>query len=99
MDTAIILNGSDKQNKWAQEIVNTWIRLIDVEIEANLFREPGTKYYHIIEILKTNKAKAVAKVAAMTSKQIIDMYTSRQMLDAYVINMSRKMAESQIKEA
>jgi hypothetical protein len=92
--TAIVLNGSDKQNAWAQEIANTWISKINAEIKANEFRAPDSKYYAIIAILKDYRDKAVARLATMTSKQVIDMYTSRNMLDTYVINMARKAVES-----
>lgn len=92
--TTIILNGSEKQNTWAQAIANTWIQKINAEIEANEFRAPDSKYYAIIAILKDYRDKAVAKLATMTSKQIIDMYTSRNMLDTYVINMARKAVEA-----
>lgn len=94
----IIANGTDKQNDWAQKIADTWMSKIDTEIEANNFREPGSKYYHIKAILRGCKDKAVAKLASTTSKQIIDMYTRQQMLDTYVINTARKMAENQTKE-
>lgn len=94
----IITNGSDKQNVWAQEIADSWIRKIDREIEANDFREPGSKYYHIKAILADYRGKAIDKLATMTSKQIIDMYVKRDMLDNYVITMARKAAEKQIKE-
>ena len=92
--TTIILNGSDKQNAWAQEIANTWINKINAEIEANEFRTPDSKYYAIIAILKDYRDKAIARLATMTSKHVIDMYTSRNMLDVYVINMARKAVES-----
>lgn len=98
METTFIANGSEKQNTWAKDIVKNWMHKIDVEIEANAFREPGNKYYHITAILKDYRAKAVTKLSTMTSKDIIDMYTSKQMLDAYVINMARKAAEKQIQE-
>jgi hypothetical protein len=94
----MVKSGSDKQNDWAQQIADTWTRKIDAEIETNEFREPGSKYYHIKEILAEYKEKAIAKLETMTSKQIIDMYTRRDMLDNYVITMARKTAESQIKE-
>lgn len=95
----IIANGSEKQNTWAQEIADTWIRHIDQEIDNHAFRAVGDKFYHITAILNNCKDKAVAKLATTTSKQIIDMYTRKQMLDTYVINTARKMAETQIKEA
>lgn len=92
----MIANGSDKQNDWAKNIVDAWIKKIDAEIEANKFRAPDSKYYCIIAILQDYKSKAIAKLDTMTSKQIIDMYTSRNMLDNYVISMARKAAEKQI---
>ena len=94
METAFIVNGSEKQNAWATDIVTGWMSAIDAEIAANEFRAPDSKYYAIISTLKDYRDKAVAKLATMTSKQIIDMYTSRNMLDAYVINAARKAVEN-----
>jgi hypothetical protein len=94
METAFIVNGSEKQNAWATDIVTGWMRAIDAEIEANEFRASDSKYYAIIAILKDYRDKAVARLATMTSKQVIDMYTSRNMLDTYVINMARKAVEA-----
>lgn len=97
----IILNGSDKQNAWAQDIVDTWMDKVDDEITRNGLHIKGNttdgKNTDVLArynaMLVEYRDKAIAKLATMTSKQVIDMYTHKQLLDAYVIGMARKATE------
>jgi len=98
---AIITNGSDRQNSWAQDIANNWMRLIDAEIEQTTLRvdcdrREGKDYPVVVRYLDTlrdYRNRAVAQLAKMTAKQIIDRYTAKQMLNDYVITTARKAAE------
>jgi hypothetical protein len=89
-------NGSEKQNAWAESIVNGWIKNIDAEIESHKFRASDDKYFCMTEILESFKVKAVDHISKMSAKQIIDAYTTRNMVDAYVIKMARAEAEKRV---
>ena len=73
------------------------VQKIDQEIKNNEFRTKDDKYYEITAILKDYKEKALKKIKTMNSKDIIDMYTRKNMLDTYVINSARKYIENKVK--
>jgi len=92
----IIANGSEKQNSWAQQIAEDSIKRIDSEIEIHSFRASDDTFFCMIEILVNYKSKAIEQLAKMTSKQIIDAFTSGNKLDVYVIKMAKTEAEKRV---
>jgi len=67
-----ITSGSEKQNKWAAEIVSGWIGQFDAEIEKNDLRPKSDGVTWYSDALRVVRKSFVADVEKMSAKQIID---------------------------
>jgi len=81
----MIKNGSDKQNEWAEKIVDGWAKQIDTELfNLNIHTYAGT-IKPAIEKMEQAKIAFLAGIEKVTATEVINLHTANRNIATILI--------------